>query len=188
MRALILALLCIGALALAASTYSISWDNKSLPIYVSSNSIAVNGTSLNITNVDSYLWFPLPQSPPARAYVGVQYPASGCSYTPAPTSFSLSCQTNQQVNIVYVVAPGYSLYCDQQPISSISRGLIHEEEFNVLRLSCRLMAGSVSVALPNTYEALFAALGSAAVALSIATSLFLLIGVIKRRGVEASSR
>ncbi|MFB6491152.1 MAG: hypothetical protein TU35_007955 [Thermoproteus sp. AZ2] len=188
MRVLALALLCLGALALAASTYSISWNNESLAIYILPNTITVNGTSLNITNVDSYLWFPLPQSPPARAYVGIQYPASGCSYTPAPTSFSLSCQTNQYVSLVYVAAPGYSIYCDQQPLSSISRGLIHQEEFNILRLNCRLVAGSVSVALPNAYEAVFIALNSATVALSIAASFFLLIGVIKRRGVEASSR
>lgn len=188
MRPALALVLLSAAVALAAQLNYSLWigPNSTVRVVVAPNYVEANGTRINVPT-DNYLWMALPPSQPYRAVVGVNYPFSSCSLQQGPSSFSISCSVNEPMILIYAASPGYGVYCDQQPAVSRSQGLIIVNQYNALRLNCRLGAGASASATSGLSGALFLALASATVFLAIAVSLSIFI-IVRRIGAEGSSR
>ena len=179
----------LAALASASQIYNVLvGPNATVPVAVNGSTISVNGSGYGLPQLP-YTWIALP--PAARSYlavVGLSYPFSACQFSSAPDGFSISCGQNQQMAVVYVASPGYSLYCDQQPQSSQSRGPVDVLQFNSLRLDCRLVRGAAGVALSPSMGLIASALGAVAAALGIAFAGLFLAAVLRQKEGGASSR
>jgi hypothetical protein len=179
----------LAALASASQIYNVLvGPNATVPVAVNGSTISVNGSGYGLPQLP-YTWMLFPSS--AKNYlaiVGVNYPSSACQLTQAPESFSVSCGQNQPMTVVYVASPGYSLYCDQQPQSSQSRGPVDVLQFNSLRLNCRLVRGAAGVALSPSMGLIASVLGAVAAALGIAFAGLFLAAVLRQKEGEASSR
>ncbi|MGC8972891.1 MAG: hypothetical protein ACP5KY_01645 [Thermoproteus sp.] len=180
----------LAALVLASpSTFQILvGPNATIPVSINGSALVVNGTRYNVPQLP-YTWIAFP--PSAKSYlavVGLSYPFSACQFASTPDGFSVSCEQNQPMTVVYVASPGYSLYCDQQPLSRQLEGQVGVLQFNSLRLDCRLIRGAVGATLNPSLGLLTAVLGAVASALGIAFAGLLLAMVLKQRGGEASSR
>ncbi|MEZ0249134.1 MAG: hypothetical protein ABWJ97_07645 [Thermoproteus sp.] len=177
----------LAVLALSAQTYHIAvGPNRTIPV-VYNGSLIVNGTIYNIPQ-RNYSWIQLPSGQTPLAIVGLYYPFSKCSPLLGPDSFYISCPENKPMTVVYVASPGYSLYCDQQPISQQAQGLVRAMQYNTLRLNCRLVSGTIGPNLNPSMGVLAAALGAVTLALGVIVAGLMLVVAFRRRGEVESSR
>ncbi|MEM3326778.1 MAG: hypothetical protein QXK63_04965 [Thermoproteus sp.] len=177
----------LAVLALSAQTYQILiGPNRTVPV-VYNGSLIVNGTVYNMPQ-GSYTWLPLPSTAKTPlAIIGLSYPFSACTLQQSPYGFYISCPQNAPMTVVYVASPGYSLYCDQQPISQQAQDLVKILQYNALRLNCKLVSGAISPSLNPPATVLAAALGAVTLALGvIVAGLMLVVALRRREGVESS--
>lgn len=176
-----------AALAFAAQYQLLVGPNSTMQVSFNGSAFVVNNTIYRVPNVP-YEVLTLPTS--GRYYlavIGASFPAS-CSLTTAPDGFYISCTENQPIVVTYVVSPGYSIACDQQPQTRQSQGPVGILQFNVLRLNCRLVRGVAGATLSPYVGATTALLGALTIALGITIAGLLLVGIFKQRGEGASSR